>query len=79
MELNNDPCMEAQKKYCKEHKLPLFAYSFHTHIRSSYSPHYVETLTQNFIQAGYTLDKALLKCSSSLITGCPTCGATWCD
>lgn len=60
-------CIAAQEKYCKENQLPLFAPS------DGYCPHCRSNIYAGL--KGYSLRKSM----STLITGCPRCGYSFCD
>lgn len=63
-------CYDNQILFCKKNKLPLFAY------RQCFS---CKVKLNDYLIEKRGLEEALLYSASTLITGCPKCGQTWCD
>lgn len=76
-----DVCYNNQEIFCKENKVPLFAFKTCSH---SYSwckgrEYYGKTQTLGEMLTEMHGERAPIIAASTHITGCPICGRTWCD
>jgi RNase P subunit RPR2 len=60
----------AQARFCQDKKLPDFTCTKCPKCRST---------LRNGLMRNMTYNQALTHCQSTLITGCPNCGYSWCD
>lgn len=78
----DDIYYQNQKLFCKTNNLPLFANKTcsHGYRWMQGNPQYNKSQTLGeMLVAKYGSEKAFIVSSSELITGCPSCGRTWCD
>lgn len=72
-----------QEVYCRENKVPLFAYTHCSHSypwnreRDNYGIR--QSLGEILLDRYGSEEEAFKMSSSTHITGCPSCGRSWCD
>lgn len=77
----DNPCYDAQIEFCQSVNAPTFAHRYCTHrfslMHSMIPP---MSLTEMLVDKHRgDMEAALEEASTTLITGCPKCGLSWCD